>query len=615
MARRLSGEPAGVSMILIPHHPKAGLFSQINFILTHIEALGHADFHVDWTHETPYSRDKGCNLFEELFIQTSSDDGSGPVVQEWPHYRYTWKEVDPLYLGGSQWRENLHDCWRKLKVRPDLLAEVDDYCAHWIEPPIALHVRNASIGSECPSGRAPGLEDYAQVIRGIDGPVFLATDNEEALAFFRKLLGERLHTRPAGRSPDMETEYHLSAERSVADARDCLMDALIMARCRMLIHSVSNVATAVLSMNPHMDHIYVRADGALRLPTRPPDPRRKLIQKTLAEDEPASVMHVAHPHWNDWLKVYANGVFQANQSGEAGTLSDLADGNRELDWLDGGRERIALACLDGASNQVARFSYRHQPSSQVIIRLKAGLANQMFQYAFGLAVARARGGDLLVTHVGWDPPFALGAFGISLARHLPPEEFSLVWDGGYEEGLEKEMLAEIEEAREQTVLLEGYFQNEAFFEPVADEIRRLFSAPEKLPAFTVGRTPVAVHVRLGDYLTNSHHAPCPASYYREAMAMMRDRFDHALFLVFSDEPDRCLEWVEAAPDMVVVPSTDPFHTLGLMQSCQAFIIANSTFSWWAAWLSGSTEVICPDRFLPGQDWQICPSRWTTLPVT
>lgn len=63
----------------------------------------------------------------------------------------------------------------------------------------------------------------------------------------------------------------------------------------------------------------------------------------------------------------------------------------------------------------------------------------------------------------------------------------------------------------------------------------------------------------------------------------------------------------------VIPATDQFHSLGQMQSCQAFIIANSTCSWWAAWLSHSPDVICPDRFLPGQDWEIYPARWSALP--
>jgi len=603
-------------MILVPHHPEAGLFSQINFVITHIEALRDADFQVDWTSRTLYSADGEEDLFEKLFLPCGRGLGEGAVVTEWPHQRYTWRNADPLYLGNTRWRERLNQCWRKLRVQPELIARVDEFCAGWSEQPTALHVRNLSIGSECHKGQAPGLEDYARVVRGIDGPVFLATDNEEAVSFFRELLGERLILRSAGRSPDMATEFHLTGCPSVEDARDCLVDALVMSKCKKLIHSVSNVATAVLYQNPEMEQIYVRADGAFRLPPPKPDPRRRIVRETIAEKEPITVMYVVTPRWNDWIKVYTNGVFQSKQGGDGGTLTNISDAEVELDWLDGGKERLTLVkSEDGSSNHSTNFSYEQKQSSQVIIRLKAGLANQMFQYAFGLAVARARGGELLVAHVGWDPPFALGAYGISLSRDLPPDEFSLIWDESYNDGIEKEMLAEIAQEGETTVLLEGYFQNEAFFKSVAEEIRHRFSSKEELPEFTMGRIPVAVHVRLGDYRTNGCHAPCPASYYREAMEMMRGRFANPLFLVFSDEPERCGEWVEVGQDVRVMPASDQFHTLGLMQSCEAFIIANSTFSWWAAWLSGSKDVICPDRFLPGRDWEIYPSGWTALPVT
>jgi len=71
-----------------------------------------------------------------------------------------------------------------------------------------------------------------------------------------------------------------------------------------------------------------------------------------------------------------------------------------------------------------------------------------------------------------------------------------------------------------------------------------------------------------------------------------------------------LEW---GMDAVIMPRMDQFQSLGLMQSCEAFIIANSSFSWWAAWVSDSPDVICPDRFFANREWEICPSRWIYLP--
>jgi len=146
-------------MILIPHSPEAGLFSQINFLITHIDTLGHAEFFVDWSEGILYSTGDGVNVFEELFVQNRVRDEDSEIVQEWPHHRYTGPGADPLYLSGSWWRARLHDCWEQLTVRRESLDEVEAYCATWQERPTALHVRNSLIGAECPQGQAPSLED------------------------------------------------------------------------------------------------------------------------------------------------------------------------------------------------------------------------------------------------------------------------------------------------------------------------------------------------------------------------------------------------------------------------------------------------------------------------
>jgi hypothetical protein len=86
-----------------------------------------------------------------------------------------------------------------------------------------------------------------------------------------------------------------------------------------------------------------------------------------------------------------------------------------------------------------------------------------------------------------------------------------------------------------------------------------------------------------------------------------------VFLVFSDEPEQCPAFLAGSPDTVVLPLLYDDHAFGMMQACEAFILANSTFGWWAAWLSGSERVICPDPFLPAKEWTICPAGWTRLP--
>jgi len=603
-------------MKLLAHGKDAGLFSQINFLVTHIEALGHAGFFVDWTKNTPYSDKEGENLFEFLFRQNQPAQPGETELAQWPHHRYTGAEAAHLYLTDRRWRRRLHECWKLLRVRQDVLAEAEAYCGEWTETPLAVHVRNLNIGTECPGGQAPGLQDYENAIRFHDGPVFLATDNQEALDHFRSLLGERLAARNIARSPDMGTEYHLSFPQTPLDARHCLVDALIMARCRHLVHSVSNIATAVLYMNPDIGHTFVQAGGAIRLPASPPDERRSLVAQTLRETEPEALMHLTHPKWKDWILLYPGGVFARHTTGYAGTLSHRASGEVELDWLDWGTEHFVPVPPPASPANFRNPTWARvlRPRRRVVVRLMGGMGNQMFQYAFGLAVAREWDANLQCFHAGWGRPFALGPFGISAAAPASVPEHELRWEGGYENGIEQEMFREIRAFERESILIDGYFQNENFFAPVAGETRNRFTLEGVLPGQAADRTPVAVHVRRGDYAEAGEHFLLPDSYYRNATEKIRSMVDDPFFLVFSDEPEKCPDFLRRSPDALIMPAAGEVAAMASMQACKAFIIANSTFGWWPAWLSGSPNVIRPDRFLSTSEWNICPRRWIALPA-
>lgn len=600
-------------MILAGHSRGAGLFSQVNFVVTHIEALGHAEFHVDWTEGTPYAGGSS-NVFDELFVQGRRAPEGHEVVRGWPHYRYTGADAAALYMRLNGWRWRLHQCWKHLRVRDDILAEVEAWCGSWARDATALHVRNRKIGTECPGGLAPTLEDYGRALRCGGEPVFLATDNREAVEYFRDLLGDRLVVREIARAADMETEYHLSRPQSARDARECLIDALVMARCGRLIHSVSNIATAVLYINPAMSHIFVTSGCAKYLPPDPPDEKRARVRSIVVRREPCRLIHLDHPQWRDWGLVFEGNVIMRHATGCAGELVAQADGDIEIRWLDWEPEVFRLKEPTDPRFSACKVAvyYALRRSRQVEMVLRGGLGNQLFQYAFGLSVARHLGAKLRVTHDGSNRSYALGAFGIPIGTPLARHEVHLRWEDDYQEGVEEEMIAAVMESDAYAIRIEGWFQNEHFFLPVADEIRRRCCLTFPLPASAGDRTPVAVHVRLGDYLNSLAHAPLPESYYQTAMARMREDLDRPLFLVFSDEPDRCPGFLRDSPDTLVLPALYDFHAFGMMQACKAFILANSTFSWWAAWLSRSECVICPDPFLPDQAWTICPARWMKL---
>lgn len=156
--------------------------------------------------------------------------------------------------------------------------------------------------------------------------------------------------------------------------------------------------------------------------------------------------------------------------------------------------------------------------------------------------------------------------------------------------------------------LRGYFQTEKYFSRCRDKIRDLFTFKDevveganRLGLETEGR--VAVHIRRTDYhqLQDFHPFP-PEEYYVNALSEMGDRD----FLVFSDDIPWCKEQKMFDSDRVSFSSGDQYQDLYLMSNCSSHIIANSSFSWWGAWLAQGDRVIAPKTWFGHkgpQDWQ------------
>lgn len=167
-------------------------------------------------------------------------------------------------------------------------------------------------------------------------------------------------------------------------------------------------------------------------------------------------------------------------------------------------------------------------------------------------------------------------------------------------------------------MLFGYFQTPRFFENLAEELRVELNemiwlgarAPSVQASASCGGSveaqlsqpnSVAVHVRRGDYLKHPALDVCDMPYYREAMRRMRARIADARFYIFSDDPDWCHAQFNGSDHLVIDSGPvgrDPLHDLRLMSLASHHIIANSTYSWWAAWLGNKAgqQVIMPDRW-------------------
>lgn len=160
------------------------------------------------------------------------------------------------------------------------------------------------------------------------------------------------------------------------------------------------------------------------------------------------------------------------------------------------------------------------------------------------------------------------------------------------------------------VSLYGYFQSWKHFADCEDAIRNAVM-PET--SIVTPNKATAVHVRRGDYLQKSHyHTNLPIDYYLMAMDLIPGPY-----AVFSDDPAWCKEAFKGRSDVHVVDEPDAWETLYSMASCERHIIANSSLSWWGAWLSGSREVVAPAQwFVPkelnDQTGDLCPEEWVRI---
>lgn len=159
-------------------------------------------------------------------------------------------------------------------------------------------------------------------------------------------------------------------------------------------------------------------------------------------------------------------------------------------------------------------------------------------------------------------------------------------------------------------LLDGYWQSPRYFEPIADELRNsifqfrypINAEAQKLKAEIQSGSSICLNVRRTDFLTNQFHGALSEEYFYSAVEKMGETTSEPKIYVFSDDIPWCRENLRFPYETVVVDHSFKgykFATyLELMSACRHFIIPNSTFAWWAAWMGKHPEkrVIAPTRW-------------------
>ncbi|MBK0326279.1 alpha-1,2-fucosyltransferase [Rhodobacteraceae bacterium F11138] len=248
----------------------------------------------------------------------------------------------------------------------------------------------------------------------------------------------------------------------------------------------------------------------------------------------------------------------------------------------------------------------------IVTRLHGRLGNQMFQFAAARGLA-----ERLRTQVALDARLAerrgegvlTRVFDLTLAQPdgLPPLKQDsplryVLWRATSrrfhrERGLEYN--AEIENWADGSYL-HGYWQSERYFERITDQIRRDFRFPAfsstanvEMAARIDESLSISLHVRRGDYVDLDAHVLCDQSYYDAALARIMDGLDGTpTVYVFSDDPEWARHNLPLPCTKVVVDLNGPdsdHADMHLMSLCDHNIIANSSFSWWGAWLNDNAD--------------------------
>jgi hypothetical protein len=238
------------------------------------------------------------------------------------------------------------------------------------------------------------------------------------------------------------------------------------------------------------------------------------------------------------------------------------------------------------------------------------LANQMFQYASLKGIATNRGFDFCIP-----PKEVFGVFDPNVRRDklCIYDLFELEKTNNINLTSNKilreerfDFNEEIFNNCEDDLDILGYFQSEKYFKHIEDEIRSDFTFKESILSncksfydeHFVDTEVISLHVRRGDYLNNPNHPVQSLEYYQEALS----NFDeNTPVIVFSDDQKWCSsQELFSGNRFFISQGEDPTADLCIMSMCDYHIIANSSYSWWGAWLANSKKIIAPKNWFGGQ---------------
>lgn len=279
--------------------------------------------------------------------------------------------------------------------------------------------------------------------------------------------------------------------------------------------------------------------------------------------------------------------------------------------------------------------------SVITIKLRGGLGNQMFQYAAGRALAQKKSALLILDLEWYKQKFGPG----STARSYELNCFQLHrFIRNVKSKLASRATSFLAKDYEEPhfhydpgflhlprhAVLTGYFQSEKYFKGMRDILLREFVWKKEPQGKNLSllkeiqQTPgsISLHIRRSDYITNENaakvHGLTEMSYYEAGVKKMAQNINNPKFYIFSDEPEWCRQNLKLNhPTEYISNHGHGSEDMRLMKECRHHIIANSSFSWWGAWLNENPDklVIAPKKWFYCQEKNtkdLIPDSWHKL---
>jgi hypothetical protein len=256
-----------------------------------------------------------------------------------------------------------------------------------------------------------------------------------------------------------------------------------------------------------------------------------------------------------------------------------------------------------------------EDKTSVYVKLCGGLGNQLFQIANGYAYSLRHNKNFYISRTWEGMKPERPSYWDNILKTIQPYLKDV---SEFKGTVYREPQWNYQEIPyiEGDVIFDGYFQCEKYFEDYSEDVRKLFNIYPSVPknSLILKNLKVAIHIRRGDYLkVPNFHTILQKEYYEKGKTILESKITNPTYIYFSEDT----EWInETFKDSIresdkIISGLSDIEEFQLMVNCNHFILANSSFSWWASWFSdihSEAIIVAPSQWF-GRDFQ---GSWSAI---